>query len=777
MRINSSKKGVSNVVLMLGIVIAMALLLVGGTMIVAKLVEDRARSSPEFIATDLVTIINAVQAAPESITYNYFTAQDDQGYPRIGSLEIDDNTNELCIHQKTEYEIMGSISEQAGIAAGFGAAGYAYSRTRLEIASRSDTKLLNGISGLDKQITSEIGEEFAFKNPEASVLFSQRRDFLAGKDGGALYSALLSKDDDVAKKMFFGKGIRLGKTIVGDREANIVEAMSQTKYGKKSLDLLFKACKKSPKDCEKLAAITCKIRKCDTKIMAKLGTWLGKGGGKDLGKQLVVGKNTGFTTTLQKFLGKSGATQDLRMMETTVAKSVTMKEVAKDASKSPTFREAIKRYFAKQVPWSKTSKIAAKAAKIRAMIGMKAGKIPGIKIFGGKFAKTKVAAFGIMVIGVGVLTGDWEQSVLQSSYIFILFGRKFIAEAIATRLVKASAKAGADVGLATTFKKVESGAVLAAPIPGTDIVIGTAIRVIEASILMADSIITTYLIDNFIVQVLDASGNQVQREKDAKVCKYFMAPKQALLTPPNCAVELENGPAVAKLGANWPLLQSQVMLALTTSSVFQAICVVPSKPCATSMKVYINGFYLVQGALIVANIWSKFDEYRGLITSPGDIIPKAVCKATPGTNLDKCDKVYLRQDCPNWYISDPGGGEIASGTAFFTAATIGPVCTGLSWFDSTGPWCNLARYVTMGSIITAAPGQILGFFLRGYQVGFTKPKISAKSAPQIGITEGIFSDNEGYWYAEMPYVIEMTKVYTSDSNIQNRTGNFVIRKV
>lgn len=772
-----SRKAVSNIVLMLGIVLAMAILLIGGAMVVVNLVESRARASPEFIATDLVTLINTVQAAPESATYNYYTEQDDQGYPIIGSLEIDDDSNELCVHQKTEYEIMGSIAEQAGIAAGFGAAGYAYGRTRLEIASHSNMKLLNSIPAMDKQISDEIGEEFAFKTTEASHLWSQQKGLIFGKDGGALYSALLSKDDDVAKKMFFGKGVRLGKNIVGDREASMIRAMSQTQYGKKNLDLLFKACEKSPAKCEKMASIMCKQRNCDTKTFARLGTWLGKGGGKDLGKQLVVGKNTGVTTTLQKFLAEPEAVQDLRMMDTAVTKSITIQEVAKDSSKSYTFLETIKNYFAKKVPWSKTSKLAAKAAKFRAAIGIKAGKIPGIKLFSGKFAKVQVAAFGVMVIGVGVLTGDWEQSVIQGSYIGILFGRKFIAEAIARRLVRASASAGADVGIAHAFKETEAGAVLTASIPGTNIALGMAIRAIEASILMADSIINTYLIDSFIIQVLDASGNQVQREKDAIACKNFMAPKQTLLTPPNCAVELENGPAVAKLGANWPLLQTQVLLALSTSSVFQAVCIVPSKPCATSMKVYINGFYLVQGALIVANIASKFNEYRALVASPGDIIPTAVCKPTPGTGLDTCDKTYLRQDCPNWYISDPGGGEIASGTAFFTAATTGPICTGLSWFDSLGPWCNLARYVTMGSIIIAAPGQIFGFFLRGYEVGFTKPKISAKSAPQIGVTDGVFSDNEGFWYAEMPYAIEMTKIYTSDSSINNRTGNFVIRKV
>ncbi|MGC8940980.1 MAG: hypothetical protein ACP5JY_03015, partial [Candidatus Nanoarchaeia archaeon] len=130
------RKGVSNIVLMGGIALCIAVLLIGGMALVIKLVEAEARSQPQFIATQLTNIITLIQTAPESATYQYYTPIDDLGFPVIGSLEIDDDERVLCISKKTEDEIANTIIAETGIAAGIGGAEYAYGKVRTEMARR-----------------------------------------------------------------------------------------------------------------------------------------------------------------------------------------------------------------------------------------------------------------------------------------------------------------------------------------------------------------------------------------------------------------------------------------------------------------------------------------------------------------------------------------------------------------------------------------------------------------------------------------------------------------
>ena len=97
-----SKRGVTNLVMMIGIVVSMSALLIGGGVITLKLVEGQAHAEPNFIATALTSTVNLMQAAPESATFNYYTEQDDNGFPVIGSLEIDADKGILCVSKKTE---------------------------------------------------------------------------------------------------------------------------------------------------------------------------------------------------------------------------------------------------------------------------------------------------------------------------------------------------------------------------------------------------------------------------------------------------------------------------------------------------------------------------------------------------------------------------------------------------------------------------------------------------------------------------------------------------
>ncbi|MEM4713995.1 MAG: hypothetical protein QXQ79_00405 [Candidatus Nanoarchaeia archaeon] len=131
-----NKHGVSNIVLMTGIAISMALLLVGGFTLVTKLVEEQARSAPIFIANELKYTIETISAAPESASFFYFVPQDKDFFPVIGSLEIDRNAGKLCVARKTEDEIFNTIATKTLVQAGFGGAAYSYAKIRSMLAKR-----------------------------------------------------------------------------------------------------------------------------------------------------------------------------------------------------------------------------------------------------------------------------------------------------------------------------------------------------------------------------------------------------------------------------------------------------------------------------------------------------------------------------------------------------------------------------------------------------------------------------------------------------------------
>jgi hypothetical protein len=87
--------------------------------------------------------------------------------------------------------------------------------------------------------------------------------------------------------------------------------------------------------------------------------------------------------------------------------------------------------------------------------------------------------------------------------------------------------------------------------------------------------------------------------------------------------------------------------------------------------------------------------------------------------------------------------------------------------------CNAARLTAALSIFFLAPQDVYLVMLRTDQVGLTKEVNEPKTA--LGLDKE-FANNDGFWYAELPYVIEMTKIYTNDTTLDARTGHFVIRK-
>jgi hypothetical protein len=171
--------------------------------------------------------------------------------------------------------------------------------------------------------------------------------------------------------------------------------------------------------------------------------------------------------------------------------------------------------------------------------------------------------------------------------------------------------------------------------------------------------------------------------------------------------------------------------------------------------------------------------------NPTSLIPKSSCDSS-------CDTKYLRQDCPNWFISSPdtqvslgsynvqipaGVPRTVTGVAIFgPLMTGGPACAALSAFGWAATACNGFRIFWAMTMYFIAPDQAFNFILQGYDVGFTKPKMGKKTA--LGLTDEFADNGDGYWYAELPYVIEMTKIYNSgEAHADDRSTPLIIRKV
>ncbi|MEM2873922.1 MAG: hypothetical protein QW063_00480 [Candidatus Nanoarchaeia archaeon] len=736
-----SRKAISDLVLMIGLIICAAMLLIGGATITTNLINERARQTPQFLATELVSILNVVQAAPEQVTFNYFTEQDDEGYPVIGSLEIDDDTNELCVSPKTEDEMFGSITEQASIAAGFGAIGYSSARIRSAIASKADRVALELAQNYEKKFADILPT-----SKEGNLLIAD-----AGKDGEALKKALLSKPEnfeaELAQMDFF----------MGSPETNWIKAKTNNAAGRMQLKRLYSAVD----NIDEFSKIAGKSGfRGDINELQRSIKWLSKGGGKDLGERLI----SKDATLLRNFLKNPNAKTELKALYLGRLTNKEFKILLQQTTKQP----LLKRLAAK-IPFTQAHKAAKEAMKFRAVSTIKAGKFTKAKLIGGKISTGVLAG---SVIGVAMLTGDWEQAAYQSAYTTIVFGRSYIAEFIVNRLAKRAPAQLATESFSESFEWLEGSASTSAPpVPGADVAAGMPFRLINFGLVLADSIVNTALLDNFILQIRDAAGNQVSRERANIVCKNFDRPKangelhKVLLTPPNCVPTIKYGPTVEDVKEPFKALEEQAVLLAGTSAIISAACPLPNKACGIS-KLSRLGIITPQVTLIAANLGINYNKYAAAFTHPQDFFPQPTCNS--------CDKTYLRQDCPNWYISDPGGMTQVVGGSFIVAATTGPLCAGLSWFGGIGSACNLIRYISIGSALIGGPQHVLNFILQGYNVGFQKTSIGSKEA--LGLS-GEFADNTGYWYAELPFAIEISKPYTNNSEINERANNLIIRKV
>jgi hypothetical protein len=768
-----SKRAVSNIVLMMGIVMAIAVLLIGGMSVVFKLVEGEARASPKFIATDLVSIINTLQSAPETVTYQFYTPQDDNGYPLIGSLEVDDDTRQLCVSKKTEDEMIGTIAESAGISA-FGTGGqYAYQAARNKFKTAADLRALNKMNALKAKYGTT---GFAYGIPSTTagkiILSSDDKvstgyrkliaiDFSAG--GATAESLRLSE----------ARGRLLSPNNPLNKETNLMYQVAGSKQGKKALIGLEKLRNKPSLYTAKAKQIPQFKGLSDYEI-------------EKIRYNQIVAEKTGarvygtrYSNPITEGLkaNPAGLSDDLTSMGAKASLNKEYNTLIKDTVKVSRWN-IVQRVKNLKFPLTKSWYAAREANIVKTAESLEAGRFSKTKAFGGKIGG---GLFVASVVTMGYLSGDWTSAIATSAVpAGMMFFRHFAERLVrytVTRFSRTAAVAATAAGLQQTEN---TAAEAAAKIPPTfeanAVLVATGMRIVTFTIVLVDSIYNAVLLDWWILEIRGAASSAVNNEKNAMDCEPFTAPKKVLLTPPNCNVGLQDGPAVKELGPKFKALEVQVAVLAGYVTTISAFCSTPGTvSCRVTLWGWIAG--LVQVGGIIANVASDFNGYLKLATSPTDIIPTSVCMATPNSGKDTCDRTYMRQDCPNWYISDIGNSSQTHGKIFFASANAGMACAALSWEGWAAPACNIIRYVFFTGEFIVNPGPVTNWMLQGYNVGLTKNSISAKPAPDLGLTDAEFADNEGYWYAELPFAVEFTKIYTDNSTQVARTGNFIIRKI
>ncbi len=668
------KRAVTDIVLMMGVAIAMAVLLVGGFSLVTKFVQVQAQTSPKFTATELVALMNTVQAAPETVTFDYYTPTDQNGYPIIGSLEIDASKNTLCIGPKTEGEMFGEIADQAAIGAGFGAIGFASNRIRSAVSARSarTAAINNALFGNFKKTLSDTMLTTALTDPDEKGKIA--RKILTGKG---------LNDKEVAEFLDNGPNAM----FKGAERKNLGEAADKlTQVDIDSLDAVDKTLE--IQSAGLLTRIRAKIPFTEEYEISKFGQ-----------KVEAYGAANGERTLYQKAKGVVG------------------------------------------------------------VVGKGKGFI---------FA-------GIAAAGTYWLTGgDWTATLItfvQMSvmhylpqlieYIIKNMGTKF-----ATRLAGAVPKS---VATATAYK-LGMDCATKAPLPIGPACLAAA-SIAKAAEVITNVIFATYnaiSMDLTLTQIHNAATKQVAAERNSISCEKFVAPKKVLLTPPNCKPQVDFGKTFK---ANQKILVGEFLP--TAVGLWAAT----GWAAATS---YIPNAKLIQtqiipyGELALGLVPAYGSLAYTLYKDPTGMVPMPSCGSS-------CDTTYMRQDCPNWFLSSPslsgaGAESKVAGYSFEILLNGGPLCAGLALTGMAGTLCDAARYTTAITIFLAAPEYVFNFFMHGDEVGVTKT-VGKKTAPEFPALTNEFADNTGYWYAELPYVIELTKVYTDDPSSANRNPPLIVRKV
>lgn len=665
------KRGVSNIVLMLGVALCMAILLIGGFLIVTKFVQAQAKASPEYVKTELITLINTVQAAPETVTFEYYTETDQNGYPVIGSLEINDAKSKLCVHPKTENEIFGSIVDQAAIGAGFGAIGYAPNRVRSAVAARATAKAA-----------------------ATNAMFGDAADL--GMSKKLLYK--------------FGEDSEKGELI-------------------------------------RRAGIGAKLSAEEEKTLQKILT---KAEQAELGnaEHIIRNNPTLLTGVEASILKPEGAIEHIQA-----------KIPYSEERKMAVFGENTLAYFQRNGEKSWTQRIWG---------GVKAGvKAPGKVMLG----VGKGVAIGATIGAAYYLTGgDWQTTGILAVQLIVMKYVPKLVEFIVTRVARRFAFRFAEVipvsvAERTAFE-IFGNAAKINPEPFSKAAMLTAAafaKLAEVITNVAFSIYNMIELDLAMLSISSASGHQVQIEKDSLACGNFQTAKTVLLTPPNC----NPSPKYGEKFESWRAGLAGTFFTSATLLGAETVWVASNTLNPNTAVLLKLPDYLVIAAELGAPIGALV---ANVYQDPTGMIPRSECDSS-------CDSTYLRQDCPNWFLSQEGLSAEASGWTFVGLLQGGPACAALSAFGIAGSLCDATRVMAAIGVFLTLPSEVYNFFFHGYEVGLNKPYIGSKTAPEFPALTNEFSANTGYWYAELPYVIEMTKVYTNGTTSDARNPPIIIRKV
>ena len=571
-----NKRGLENVILMAGVIIAMAVVLMSGFFLIANFIQAQATADSRYLTTELVSIVNTLQSGPEEVQFNYFTETDENSYPVIGSLEIDDDSNELCIHPKTEDEIFGTIAEKASIAAGFGAAGYANARIRGAVAQRATQAAVRDDVFFTNRYVVPYGPDIAGQQAQADLLSD------ANTPGGRQLRYDLGKKtpEGYALKKYAGGG-RL------DKKERV----------------LFAKWAKNPKNADAWKELRSK-RAIMVDALSK-----GNPRAQELSKYYARGRGMSFINKIKhpfrfRELSKAGAKLDGHLVRTGDAKlftkikdKITIKNVGK---------------------------------------GVTQGKIMG----------------GVVAAQYLLSGGDWVGASTTAVQLAIA---NYAPKVVSTILVKTIPKAatqlitqvGGNIAIVTA-EEVEGG------IPAYGQVAFGVKK--AAEILVNIGFSTYYLIqlDLTLFQIFDASANAVIDERNLKACQNFnnYHSEKVLLGPPNCVPEVQFGPSIE---------QNQLLYSagfLTASGTFGFSM---TYALATAFFPSLGGAKLAVGLIpfgigVGTFVASTAALSANIAQNPGDFVPRSGC-------FQSCDRDYTRQDCPNWFISDPGGGSQIAGGA------------------------------------------------------------------------------------------------------------------
>jgi hypothetical protein len=388
-----------------------------------------------------------------------------------------------------------------------------------------------------------------------------------------------------------------------------------------------------------------------------------------------------------------------------------------------------------------------------------------------KAGKSLAMGIGISAAQFILSGGDWTQtSITFAQFTIMAYAPKLFEKLVVNKAYSFIVAASGRTSINAGFERVKA---TLAKIPVVGVPAAYATHAAEVAINFIWSVYDTVDFDLFLLKVYSGASAAVNKEKSLLYCKDFVTNERILLTPPNCVPKAGfRDESVLGKWQNFSATLATLSSATFGAGIPIAISSALITPGGATQEVSTHFLLVTQTNAILSAIAAFGPLVTSVIKNPAsliDIMPVSECEV--------CDREYSRQDCPNWFISDPGGRALLAGAEVLPALELGPVCAALSSAGWASFDCNGARLMLAIATYLREPENVVNWMLQGYTVGLNK-NVSSKSDPEFAELGPIFSDNKGFWYAELPYVIEFTKIYANDKpTLESRTLPLVIRKM